>query len=58
MNFSPSKQFENLRSEVSLHKVPSRAAAQAALEAQLEGLTTADWTPKDNDGEEEEEPEP
>lgn len=58
VNFSPSKQFENLRSEVSLHKVPSRAAAQAALEAQLEGLTTADWTPKDDEEEQEEEPEP
>ena len=58
VNFVPSKQFENLRSDVSMHKVPSRAAQAAALEAQLEGLTTADWTPKDGGEGEEEEPEP
>ena len=58
VNFSPSKQFEGLLNSASLHKVPSRRAAQAALEAQLEGLTTADWTPTGDEGEEEEEPEP
>ena len=58
VNFTPSKQFEGLLNSASLHKVPSRRAAQAALEAQLEGLTTADWTPTDDEGEEEEEPEP
>ncbi len=57
VNFSPSKQFEGLLNGASLHKVPSRRAAQAALEAQLEGQTTADWTPKEGEGEEEE-PEP
>ncbi|MBR1800813.1 MAG: DNA-binding protein [Bacteroidaceae bacterium] len=51
VNFTPSRQFENLRAEVSLHKVPSRKAAAAVLAAQLEGQTTADWTPKPEDGE-------
>ena len=49
VKFSPSKQFENLRSNVSMHKVPSRRAAAAALAAQLEGKTTADWTPETED---------
>ena len=49
VNFSPSKEFENLRSKVSLHKVPSRKAAAAALEAQLNGETVADWTPTDDE---------
>ena len=53
VKFAPSKQFENLAANVSLHKVPSRKAVAAALEAQLDGLTTADWS---EDEEEEEEP--
>ena len=58
VNFSPSKQFEDMVSRTSLHKVPSRKAVAATLEAQLAGLTTADWTPTADDDEEEEEPEP
>ena len=54
VKFAPSKQFENLVAGVSLHKVPSRRAVAAALEAQLEGLTTADWTPESEDEEDEE----
>ena len=51
VNFTPSKHFENLRADACLHKVPSRKVVAAALAAQLEGLTTADWTPKPEDGE-------
>ncbi len=53
INFVPSKEFENLRSRVSLHKVPSRAAVAATLAAQLEGLTQADWTSEDEEEDDE-----
>jgi len=53
VNFAPSKQFENMISNVSMHKVPSRKAVAAALEAQLNGLTVADWS---DDEEEDDEP--
>lgn len=51
VNFAPSKQFENMVASVLLHKVPSRKAVAAALEAQLNGLTVADWS-ADVDGNE------
>lgn len=44
VNFAPSKQFEGLVNSASLHKVPTRKAVAAALEAQLNGETTADWS--------------
>ncbi len=45
VNFGASKQFADIVQRASLHKVPTRRAANATLEAQTEGKTTADWTP-------------
>ena len=53
VNFAASKLYNDLVQKVSLHKVPTRKAVAATLEAEMAGQTTADWTPKD---EEEEEP--
>ena len=49
VNFSSSKQFTDLIQKVSLHKVPTRKAQAAALEAELAGLTTADWSADSQD---------
>ena len=49
VNFSSSKQFADLVQKVSLHKVPTRKAVAAALEAELAGQTSADWS-ADNAG--------
>lgn len=60
VKFKPSKQFENLLGGVSLHKVPSKKIVAAALEAQLNGETSADWSDvedgDDSDGGEAPEP--
>ena len=50
VNFSSSKQFDDLLQHVSLHKAPTRKAVAAALEAELQGLTTADWSADPEDG--------
>lgn len=52
VRFKPSKQRENIISQVSMHKVPSRLIVKAALDAQLDGATSVDWSVQ----EEEEEP--
>ena len=52
VNFSSSKQFNDLLQHVSLHKVPTRKAMAAALEAETQGLTTADWGQQDPEEEE------
>lgn len=52
VNFSASKLYADLVQKVSLHKVPTRKAVAATLEAEMNGQTTADWTGL----EEEEEP--
>ncbi len=50
VNFSSSKQFDDLLQHVSLHKAPTRKAVAAALEAELQGLTTANWSADPEDG--------
>lgn len=52
MRFKPSKQWENIVNQVSMHKVPSRHIVEAAIDAQLDGQTSVDWSVQ----EEEEEP--
>ena len=53
VNFSASKLYSDMIQKVSLHKVPTRKAVAATLEAELAGQTSATWTPEE---EEEEEP--
>jgi len=48
--FTPGHAFENLRSKASFVPVATRKAQAAALKAQKEGLTTADWTDPDDSG--------
>ena len=43
VNFSASKQFADLLQRVSLHRVPTRKAVAATLQAQTEGQTSAEW---------------
>ena len=49
VNFSASKQYDDLIQHVSLHKVPTRKAVAAALAAELAGQTSADWSEDGND---------
>lgn len=49
VNFSASKQYDDLIQHVSLHKVPTRKAVAAALAAELAGQTSADWSEGGND---------
>ena len=53
VRFDASAQFADMVQKVSLHKVPTRKAVAATLEAQLKGHTSADWSDDDdnNDGE-------
>ena len=53
VNYNPGAAFENLRRDAEFEKTSTRKAQAAALKAENEGKTTADWT-----AEEEEEPEP
>ena len=53
INFNDGKAFENLRRDAEFERTTTRKAQAAALKAENEGKTTADWTP---DPEEEEEP--
>ena len=51
VNFMASKQFADMVQKVSLHKVPTRKAVAATLEAQIKGETSADWsTDSDDEG--------
>jgi len=50
VNFKSSKQFADLVQRVSLHRVPTRKAVAATLEAQTEGRTSADWSADDTSG--------
>ena len=52
VNFNPGEVLEGLREEASFEQTTTRAAQQAALEAAKKGETTADWTPKPEDGDE------
>ena len=49
VNFSASKQYDDLIQHVSLPKVPTRKAVAAALAAELAGQTSADWSEDGND---------
>jgi len=50
VQFSASKLFADMAQKVSLHKVPTRRAVAAALEAQLKGETSADWSIDSEEG--------
>ena len=54
VNFLSSKQFNDMVQKVSLHKVPTRKAVAATLEAELAGQTTADWSIDDENDENDE----
>ena len=49
--FTPGPAFDNLIKKAVFTPVATRAAQAAALAAQKEGQTTADWTPKPEEGE-------
>ncbi len=44
VNFTPGEVFENLRADAEFEQTSTRAAQAAALAAQKEGLTSADWS--------------
>ena len=50
VNFQPGKAFEQLRRDAEFEKTITRKAQAAALKAETEGATTADWTPEDDGG--------
>ena len=54
VNFSASKLYSDMIQKVSLHKVPTRKAVAATLEAELAGQTSATWTPEEDEEEEQE----
>lgn len=51
VNFQAGKAFEQLRRDAEFEKTITRKAQAAALKAETEGATTADWTPEDDDNE-------
>ena len=52
INFQPGEAFDNLRRDAQFQKTITRKAQAAALAAENEGKTTADWTPEVEEGEE------
>ena len=57
VNFAKGSALLNLRRDAEFEQTTTRAAQAAALEAQKEGQTSADWTPKtDGEGEGNDEP--
>jgi len=54
VNFNVGKAFENLRRDAEFEKTTTRKAQAAALKAENEGLTTADWTAEEGETGEEE----
>ena len=50
-NFIPGDALRGLRDEAQFEQTTTRAAQTAALEAQKDGQTTADWTPEPEEGE-------
>ena len=58
VNFKPGYALQGLLRDAEFEQTTSRAAQAAALKAQKEGLTTADWTPENEDGGEEGNDEP
>ena len=53
VNYNPGPAFENLRRDAEFEKTSTRKAQAAALKAENEGKTTADWTAEE-EGEEQE----
>ena len=51
--FTPGKKFVNMRRDASFEQTTTRAAQAAALAAAKRGETTADWTPKSEEEEDE-----
>ena len=49
VNFNVGKAFENLRRDAEFEKTTTRKAQAAALKAENEGLTTADWTAEEGE---------
>jgi predicted histone-like DNA-binding protein len=54
VNYNPGHAFENLRRDAEFEKTSTRKAQAAALKAENEGKTTADWTAEEEEGEEQE----
>ena len=50
VQFSASKKFADLLQKVSLHRAPTRKAAAATLQAQIEGKTNASWNNEEEGG--------
>lgn len=53
VNYNAGAAFENLRRDAEFEKTTTRKAQAAALKAENEGLTTADWTTEDDSSSEE-----
>ena len=53
VNFQKGSALQNLRRDAEFEQTTTRVAQRAALEAQKEGGTTADWTPEEEEGEDE-----
>ena len=51
VNYNPGKSFENLRRDAEFEKTTTRKAQAAALKAENEGLTNANWAPEGEEGE-------
>lgn len=54
INFQPGIAFDNLRRDAQFQKTITRKAAAAALAAENAGATTADWTPQEEEEQEQE----
>ena len=50
VNYNTGEAFENLRRDADFEKTTTRKAQAAALKAENEGLTSADWTPEEGEG--------
>ncbi|MBP5771108.1 MAG: DNA-binding protein [Bacteroidaceae bacterium] len=53
VNFTPGKSFDNLRRDAQFEKTTSRKVQAAALAAVNDGATTADWSEKEEEGNDE-----
>ena len=53
VNFAKGSALLNLRRDAEFEQTTTRAAQAAALNAQKEGKTNADWTPKEDEGNDE-----
>ena len=53
VNFQKGSALQNLRRDAEFEQTTTRVAQRAALEAQKEGATVANWTPEEEEGEDE-----